>query len=67
MKRGVTFVKAEGAWQHQERPVVMCVIKKQEIAHLRAITRGVDENAFLVVTEAKDVFGKGFESIYTEN
>ena len=67
MKRGVTFLKAEGAWQHQERPVVMCVIKKQEIAHLRAITRGVDENAFLVVTEAKDVFGKGFESIYTEN
>jgi uncharacterized membrane-anchored protein YitT (DUF2179 family) len=67
MNRGVTFLKAEGAWQHQERPVVMCVIKKQEIAHLRAITRSVDEKAFLIVTEAKDVFGKGFESIYTDN
>ena len=67
MKRGVTFLKAEGAWKHQERPVVMCVVKRPEIAHLRAITRSVDEKAFLIVTEAKDVFGKGFESIYTEN
>ena len=67
MKRGVTFLKAEGAWKHQERPVVMCVVKRPEIAYLRAITRSVDEKAFLIVTEAKDVFGKGFESIYTEN
>ena len=67
MKRGVTFLKAEGAWKHQERPVLMCVIKKPEIAHLRAIIRGVDEKAFLIVTEAKDVFGKGFENIYDEN
>ena len=67
MKRGVTFLKAEGAWKHQERPVLMCVIKKPEIAHLRSIIRGVDEKAFLIVTEAKDVFGKGFESIYDEN
>ena len=67
MKRGVTFLKAEGAWKHQERPVLMCVIKKQEIAHLRAIIRGVDEQSFLIVTEAKDVFGKGFENIYDEN
>ena len=67
MKRGVTFLKAEGAWQHAERPVLMCVIKKPEIAHLRAIVRGVDEKAFLIVTEAKDVFGKGFESIYDDN
>ena len=67
MKRGVTFLKAEGAWKHQERPVIMCVIKKQEIAHLRAIIRGVDEKSFLIVTEAKDVFGKGFESIYSED
>ena len=67
MKRGVTFLKAEGAWKHQERPVIMCVVKRPEIAHLRTITRSVDEKAFLIVTEAKDVFGKGFESIYTEN
>ena len=67
MKRGVTFLKAEGAWKHQERPVIMCVIKKQEIAHLRAIIRGVDEKSFLIVTEAKDVFGKGFENIYSED
>ena len=45
----------------------MCVIKKQEIAHLRAIIRGVDEKSFLIVTEAKDVFGKGFENIYSED
>ena len=67
MRRGVTFLKAEGAWKHEARPVLMCVIKKQEIAHLRAIIQSVDEKSFLIVTEAKDVFGKGFESIYSED
>ena len=63
MGRGVTFLRGQGGWSGHDQPVILTVIKRQEIAHIRALVRDVDERAFFIVTEAKDVFGKGFESI----
>ena len=34
---------------------------------MRALVREVDEHAFFIVTEAKDVFGKNFENIRQED
>ena len=41
----------------------MCVIKRPQIAELKRLVKGIDEHAFFVVTDAKNVFGNGFESI----
>ena len=41
----------------------MCVVKRTQLPELRRLVKGVDERAFVVVTDAKNVFGKGFESI----
>ena len=41
----------------------MCVIKRTQIAELRKLIRIVDERAFFIVTDAKNVFGNGFENI----
>ena len=67
MHRGVTFLRGQGGWSGHDQPVILCVIKRPEIAQMRALVREVDENAFFIVTEAKDVFGKNFENIRLED
>ena len=61
--RGVTILEGEGAFSHAQKHVVMCVVKRTQLPELRRLVKGVDEKAFFVVTDAKNVFGKGFENI----
>lgn len=67
MGRGVTFLRGEGAFTGREKHVILCAVKRPEITELRNLVRAVDENAFMIVSEAQDVFGKGFGNIYGED
>ena len=61
--RGVTILEGVGAYSGQEKHVIMCVIKRNQIPELRRTIKSLDERAFVIVTDAKNVFGTGFESI----
>ena len=37
MERGVTFLHATGAYAHQDRPMLYCVVSPSEIAHLKQV------------------------------
>lgn len=63
LHRGVTIIKGEGAYSHNEKQVLLCVIKRTQIADIRRIIKNIDENAFFIVSDAKNVFGKGFGDI----
>ena len=63
MHRGVTLLEGKGAYTGKNKPVIMSVIKRHQIADIRRIVRSIDENAFFIMTDAKNVFGNGFESI----
>lgn len=65
LHRGVTLLEGRGAYSGTHRDVIMCVIKRQQIGQLKRLVRNVDEKAFFIVTNAKNVFGNGFES-FTE-
>ena len=63
LHRGVTLLEGRGAYSGTHRDVMMCVIKRQQIGQLKRLVKNVDEKAFFIVTNAKNVFGNGFESI----
>ena len=65
LHRGVTLLEGKGAYSGVHRDVLMCVIKRQQIGQLKRLVRAEDERAFFIVTNAKNVFGNGFES-FTE-
>ena len=65
LHRGVSLREGRGAYSGTHRDVMMCVIKRQQIGQLKRLVRNVDEKAFFIVTNAKNVFGNGFES-FTE-
>ena len=66
LERGCTYLKGEGSYTHQEKNVIFCAIKRQQIAELKEIVMNVDPNAFLVLQEAHQVLGEGFER-YSKN
>ncbi len=63
LHRGVTLLEGRGAYYGVHRDVLMCVIKRQQIGQLKRTVRNIDERAFFIVTNAKNVFGNGFENI----
>ena len=58
--RGATYLHGEGSYSHQNKKVVLTVVKKQQIAELKRLVVAIDPNAFIVVQEAHQVLGEGF-------
>ncbi len=63
LHRGVTILSGRGGYTGADRDVLMVVVKRQQIGELRRAIKSIDEHAFFIVTNAKNVFGNGFESI----
>ena len=63
MERGATHLQAKGAYSGTERPVLMCVISRQELPMIKEIVRQEDGNAFVFMTEAFEVLGEGFSAL----
>lgn len=67
MERGVTLLSAQGAYTGKNRPVVMCVVSRMEVARIKDIVREADENAFMFITEAHEALGEGFSRLNGED
>lgn len=60
MDRGTTLLPAVGMYQRKERGMLFCVVSKKEVPILKEYTRNIDANAFVIVTDAREVLGEGF-------
>lgn len=61
--RGCTILSATGSYTGEDRPVLLCAVRRQEYVTLKRLVRSVDPEAFLLVMEANEVIGEGFKSI----
>jgi len=67
LHRGVTFLHGKGAWSGEERDVILCVIKQNQIVELKHLVRALDDKAFVIVSDSREVFGQGFSYIGDES
>lgn len=58
--RGVTYLHAQGAYSGMNREVLMVVVKMTQLARIKEICKSIDGNAFLIIHDVNDVFGRGF-------
>ncbi len=63
LKRGVTALHGKGMFTEQEREVLMVAITLTEMAQLKSLVSEVDPNAFVIVSPAKEVLGRGFSPL----
>lgn len=60
MRRGVTYINAEGAYTGQPRKLVYCIVKTTELAKLKSIVKEHDPKALFSIIETEEVVGRGF-------
>ncbi len=63
MLRGVTAIPGKGMYTGQERSVLMCALTVTEVNQLKALVSVADPQAFVVVSPAQEVLGKGFKPL----
>ncbi len=65
MSRGVTIMPGTGAYTGADRPVLYCVVTRAEVAFLKSIVDNADPKAFMVIGQAHEALGEGFQPLKT--
>lgn len=60
LDRGVTGLSGKGMYSGTDKNILMCVVSKKEVVRLIEIVKNADEQAFVILTDAKEVLGEGF-------
>ena len=66
LERGVTGLQAKGMYTQQDKCVLYCIVTQKEIIGLKDIVNEVDPNAFVIVSDVKEVLGEGFQEYKKE-
>lgn len=60
LHRSATIYKAEGAYEHNERTVIITIMKRSQAVMLRNYIRKTEPGAFIAITNSSEIIGKGF-------
>lgn len=58
--RGVTIIESTGAYTMEDRQVLMCALKENEIPRFQDRILKIDEHAFIIFSESQQIVGNGF-------
>lgn len=60
LNRGSTGIYARGMYTNEEKMMLWCVASRSEAAKIRQIVESIDDRAFIVMSDAREAWGKGF-------
>lgn len=63
LRRGSTALYGKGMYKKQEKNILLCVMSRAEIREARKIIEKIDSSAFIVITNAREVYGEGFKEV----
>ena len=61
VRRGVTVIDVIGGFSKENKKMIMCTVRMNEVASVVKNVRKHDDNAFIVVAEAGEIIGNGFK------
>jgi len=70
MQRGVTGIPSVGMYSKTQQDMLMCVVNTKQLVALKELVHSIDERAFVIVTDVREVLGEGFtleQSVTTVN
>jgi uncharacterized membrane-anchored protein YitT (DUF2179 family) len=62
LSRGATVIDSRGGYSGESRPTVMCLLTRRQSVELKHFLGEHQPSAFMVVSDASEVVGKGFKS-----
>lgn len=60
LHRSATVYKAEGAYTHKNKTVIMTAMKRGQAVQLRNFVRSHEPGAFMLISNTSEIIGKGF-------
>ena len=61
LDRGVTVLQGQGFYSGQDKQVLLSAIRKRQAAELKQLVTDIDPNAFIILQEAHQILGEGFQ------
>ncbi len=58
---GASIIDAKGAYSKKGKSIVLCATTKQLLPRLEETVLSADENSFMIVTSANEIYGEGFK------
>lgn len=62
MQRGVTALEGTGMYSGAGKKILMCAVSRKELVRVVQFVKETDSRAFVVVSDAREVLGEGFEN-----
>lgn len=62
MSRGVSVLPVEGGYTGEKKSMLYCALRKTEFVKLKKIVKTYDPEAFVVIMEANEIIGQGFNT-----
>jgi uncharacterized membrane protein len=63
LKRGVTAINGKGMYTGSDRTVLMCALTVTEVHNLKTAVAKEDPQAFVIVSPAQEILGRGFNPL----
>ena len=63
---GVTYLEGVGGYSGKEKQVIFCVLRKPMSPKAEAIVKEEDPRAFMIITNATEIYGEGYKSYFGE-
>ena len=60
LDRGSTAIYAKGMYTRERKMILWCVASRGEVAKIKDIAQEIDSKAFIVISSAREAWGKGF-------
>ena len=61
LQRGSTGIYAKGMYTNTDKMMLMCVGARNEVARMKQIATQIDSKAFIIISNARETWGKGFK------
>ena len=61
LHRGCTYLSGRGAYTGESRDIIMVIVSRTQLPRLKEIVFQIDPNAFITISEATEVLGRGFK------
>lgn len=61
LDRGSTAIYAKGTYTREKKMVLWCVASRGEVVRIKQIAQEIDPRAFIVISNAREAWGKGFK------
>lgn len=61
VNRGSTGIYAKGMYTDEEKMMLLCVGSRNEIARIKQIAVSIDKKAFIIISNSRETWGKGFK------